>query len=74
MIDVKIDGHLGRGDHLEYLAWADDWQTDDEVVSAVRQAFLTKFGAIGLCSRYRLMSRNAQGYCRVTVWPPSSAL
>lgn len=44
MVRVDKDCHLGRGDHLEYLAIADKTDREADAISAVRKVFQEKFG------------------------------
>lgn len=69
MAQVNKDGHLGRGDHLEYLALEDAGDTETDVLAAVSKAFSAKFGAIeSLCAKFVAQRRN-DGYWRVRVYP-----
>lgn len=44
MVSVHKDGHLGRGDHLEYIAISDEHDAKEEVIGEVTKAFQEKFG------------------------------
>ena len=68
MVTCNKDGHIGRGDHVEYLALADAGDLHSDVIAAVRQCVADKFGAAAaLCSRF-VAKECHDGYWRVSVY------
>ena len=65
MAKALKDGHIGRGDHLDYLCSEERGDTKADVLSAVSKVFIEKFG-----DAIRKMSarRASNGMWVVSVW------
>lgn len=67
MVNVNKDGHLGCGDHLEYLAIAEEGDSKNDVICAVRKVFIEKFGVCGVFAKC-LANRASNGVWTVKVY------